>query len=222
MFSIDSWIMKTCPIPVWPRALTQWLTTAAIPVVRPWWRKNAAHLLPVQKACCLAIACGARDKPGTDIYVFVQTVGFDLLVTKDAQEVRRFLAPNKGMVITNTRGDREGYTGVFSNSVHHTVLTDLEGEFVRVLDPMYRDGRYDSPGRKDKVRMEGNEVIALLPVISQDRMSRLYFLYSRDGGSVQKRGDSADSPALIDYRRQNGSLFNQTFKIKALLPFYWK
>lgn len=65
-------------------------------------------------------------------------------MTKDAQEVRRFLAPNKGMVITNTTGDREGYTGVFSNSVHHTVLTDLEGEFVRVLDPMYRDGRYDS------------------------------------------------------------------------------
>jgi len=99
MFSIDGWIMKTCPIPVWPRVLTQWLTTAAIPVVRPWWQENAAHLLPVQKACRLAIACGARDKPGTDIYVFVQTVGFDLLVTKDAQEVRRFLAPNKGALI---------------------------------------------------------------------------------------------------------------------------
>lgn len=142
--------------------------------------ENMLHIsFPVQEACRLAIACGARDKPGTDIYVFVQTVGLDLLVTEDAEEVRRFLVPNKGMVITNTRGDREGYTGVFSNSVHYTVLTDLEGEFVRVLDPMYRDGRYDSPGRKGKVRMEGNEAIALLSVISQDCMSRPYFLFSR-------------------------------------------
>jgi len=184
MFSIASWIMKTCPIPVQPRALALWPTTAAAPAARPCWRKTCCNIsFPVQEACHLAIACGARDKPGTDMHVFApafaQTVGLDLLVTEDAEEVRRFLAQNRGMVIANTRGDREGYTGVFSDSGHYIVLTDLEGEFVRVLDPMYRDGRYDSPGRKGKVRMEGNEAIALLSVISQDCMSRPYFLFSR-------------------------------------------
>ena len=37
------------------------------------------------------IACGARDKPGTDMYVFApafaETVGLNLLVTEDAAEV---------------------------------------------------------------------------------------------------------------------------------------
>ena len=146
--------------------------------------ENMLHIsFPVQEACRLAIACGARDKPGTDMHVFApafaQTMGLDLMVTEDTEEVRRFLAQSRGMVIANTRGDREGYTGVFSDSAHYIVLTDLEGEFVRVLDPMYRDGRYDSPGRKGKVRMEGNEAIALLSVISQDCMSRPYFLFSR-------------------------------------------
>ena len=51
--------------------------------------ENAAHLLPVQKACRLAIACGARDKPGTDIYVFVQTVGFGQQIEKILSGVQK-------------------------------------------------------------------------------------------------------------------------------------
>ena len=65
-----------------------------------------------------------------------------------------------------------------------------------MMDPMYRVGRYDIPGRKGKVRMEGNEAIALLSVISQDCMNRPYFLFSRSRKSEQKLEDSADSPAL--------------------------
>ena len=33
--------------------------------------ENMLHIsFPVQEACRLAIACGARDKPGTDMHVF--------------------------------------------------------------------------------------------------------------------------------------------------------
>ncbi len=134
-------------------------------------------------ACELAIACGAREKPGTDLYifapVFAEKVGLRLTVTEDAEMVRSFLRDKRGMVIANTRGDREGYTGVFSDSGHYIVLTDLEGDNVRVLDPMYRPGRFDIPGRKGKVTMEGNEAVASFSIIPEDCKNRPFFLFEK-------------------------------------------
>ncbi len=134
-------------------------------------------------ACRLAIACGARDKPGTDFYifapVFADKFGFSLQVTEDPKEAEAFLRSGKGMIIANTQGDREGYTGVFSDSGHYIVLTGLEQDTVRVLDPMYRPGRFDLPGRKGKVRMEGNEALASFSVITEDCKDRPYFLFSK-------------------------------------------
>ena len=100
-------------------------------------------------------------------------------MTEDVEEVREFLVRRQGMVIANTGGDRKGYTGVFSNSVHYIVLTDIEGDYVRVLDPMYRPGRFFIPGRKGKVCMEGNEAIALFSIIPQDCKNHPYYLFSK-------------------------------------------
>ena len=134
-------------------------------------------------ACELAIACGARDRPGTDLYifapVFAEKFGLRLTVTEDAALVHDFLAAHRGMVIANTQGDREGYVGVFSDSGHYIVLTDLEGEKVRVLDPMYRPGRFDIPGRAGKVRMEGNEAVADFSIIPEDCKDRPFFLFEK-------------------------------------------
>ena len=134
-------------------------------------------------ACELAIACGAREKPGTDLYifapVFAEKVGLRLTVTEDAEMVHSFLRDKRGMVIANTRGDREGYTGVFSDSGHYIVLTDLEGDNVRVLDPMYRPGRFDILGRKGKVTMEGNEAVASFSIIPEDCKNRPFFLFEK-------------------------------------------
>jgi hypothetical protein len=42
---------------------------------------------------------------------------------------------------------------------------------------MYRPGRFDIPGRKGKVRMEGNEAFADASVIREDCMHRPFFLF---------------------------------------------
>jgi len=136
-------------------------------------------------ACDLAIACGAREKPGTDLYifapVFAQKVGLTVRHTEDADEALRFLQAGKGLVIANTQGDRprDGWIGVFSDCGHYIVLAGAEGETVRVWDPMYRPGRYDIPGRKGKVRMNGNEAIADFEIIRQDCWDRPYFLFEK-------------------------------------------
>lgn len=138
-----------------------------------------------EEACKMAIDCGAREKPGTDLYrfspVFAAHFGMQVTCTEDAEEVRAFLAAKRGLVIANTYGDRpeDGWIGVFSDSGHYIVLAGLEGNTVRVWDPMYRPGRFDKPGRAGKVRMEGNEAFADFDVIREDCYHRPFFLFEK-------------------------------------------
>ena len=84
-------------------------------------------------ACELAIACGAREKPGTDLYifspVFAQKVGLNVTVTEEADDALAFLRAGRGLVIANTQGDRpkDGWIGVFSDSGHYIVLAAARG-----------------------------------------------------------------------------------------------
>ncbi|MBR6499716.1 MAG: C39 family peptidase [Clostridia bacterium] len=140
---------------------------------------------PPEEACRLAIECGAREKPGTDLYrfspVFAERFGLNVTDTEDADEAKAFLKQKKGLVIANTYGDRpeDGWTGVFSDGGHYIVLAGIEGNTVKVWDPMYRPGRFDIPGRKGKVRMEGNEAFADFSVIREDCHDRPFFLFSK-------------------------------------------
>lgn len=136
-------------------------------------------------ACKLAIECGAREKPGTDFYIFApffaEHVGLKVRCTEDADQALAFLCEKRGLIIANTQGDRpeDGWIGVFSDCGHYIVLAGIEGNTVRVWDPMYRPGRYDVPGRKGKVRMEGNEAFADFEVIRQDCRDRPFFLFEK-------------------------------------------
>lgn len=138
-----------------------------------------------EDACEMAIACGAREKPGTDLYifspVFAEHFGMKVTCTEDADEAKAFLAARRGLVIANTYGDRpeDGWIGVFSDSGHYIVLAGIEGNTVRVWDPMYRPGRFDKPGRAGKVRMEGNEAFADFDIIREDCRHRPFFLFEK-------------------------------------------
>ena len=137
-------------------------------------------------ACRMALACGAREESGTDLYkfapVFADHTGLSVRHTEDADEALRFLREGRGLVIANTRGDRpeDGWTGVFSDCGHYIVLAGIEGNTVRVWDPMYRPGRYDVPGRKGKVAMDGNEASADFEIIRQDCHGRPFFLFEKE------------------------------------------
>ncbi len=140
-------------------------------------------LFPPEEAAKMAKACGAREGFGTamDIFApaFSQAFGLRVTVTEDAQAALRFLQFQRGLVIANTLGDREGWTGVFSDSRHFIVLCQVDGEEAAVWDPMYRPGRYDVPGRKGKVRMDGTTAYANFDVIRMDCHTRPYYLFEK-------------------------------------------
>ena len=138
---------------------------------------------PPEEGALLAKACGAREGFGTDLYiyapVFAARFGLQTRNTEDGKEALRFLQEGRGMVIANTYGDRPEHTGVFSDSGHYIVLASARGTEVQVWDPMYREGsgRYDVPGRKGKVRLDGVSAYADFSEIEQDCYQRPYFLF---------------------------------------------
>lgn len=142
---------------------------------------------PPEESAKLAKACGAREGFGTNLYiyapVFAERFGLNVRDTEDADEALRFLQEGRGMVIANTQGDRpaDGYIGVFSNSGHYIVLAGAEGTTVRVWDPMYKEGsdRFDIPGRRGKVRLDGTDAYADFSIIREDCKDRPYFLFSK-------------------------------------------
>ncbi|MBR3505010.1 MAG: C39 family peptidase [Clostridia bacterium] len=140
---------------------------------------------PPEESAKFFLACGARADVGTNLYVASKAVAarFGLAVrdTEDAGEAYDFLAAGRGMVIANTYGDRpeEGYIGVFSDSGHYVLVVGVEGEKARVLDPMYRPGRFDVPGRAGKVRMEGNLAVADFSILASDCWHRPFFLFEK-------------------------------------------
>ena len=138
---------------------------------------------PPEEAAKLAKACGARETFGTNFYIYAKGLAehFNLNVidTEDAEEAMQFLRDKKGYVVANTYGDREDYIGVFSDSGHYVLITGIEDDIISVLDPMYRPGRFDKPGRKEKVRMDGTTAYAHWTVIRDDCRERPFFLFSK-------------------------------------------
>lgn len=138
---------------------------------------------PPEESAKFAKQSGAREGFGTNMYIYsvplAERFGLEVRSTEDIDEALSFLREERGMVIANVKGDREGYIGVFADSGHYILLPEVSGELVAVLDPMYRPGRYDLPGRAGKVRMEGTLAWTSPEVIKNDCQSRPYFLFEK-------------------------------------------
>ena len=143
--------------------------------------------LPPEECAKLAKASGARETVGTNFFILApylaQRAGLNYRVEWDPGKVLRFLQQKNGMVVANTQGDRkqDGYTGVFSDSGHYIVLAGAQQRTVKVWDPMYKQGsdRYDVPGRRGKVVLDGNDAYADFSVIEEDCRDRPYFLFEK-------------------------------------------
>ena len=140
-------------------------------------------IFPIEVSAKFAKNSGAREGFGTNMVILAPALAseFNLKVTPtlDTNEVKDFLRNKKGLVIANTIGDREDWIGVFSDGRHYIVLTSLEDNIVGVLDPMYKEGRYDIEGRKGKVRMDGYTAYADFSVVENDCLGKTYYMFEK-------------------------------------------
>ena len=129
----------------------------------------ADRLLPncafgLEDALELSYACGANGYKGTTYTVFApvfaEKLGLRLEMTCNPQRLRYCLETG-GAAALHTKGNQEGHIGVFSTVGHWVTAIGVEPDGrIAVLDPAYKEGRYDREGRKGLVEVK-HGVIAL-------------------------------------------------------------
>ena len=91
---------------------------------------------------------------------FAQRMGLTYEPTNDLERLRYCLRTG-GAAIAYISGDRDGYIGLFSHGGHYIAVIDEEPDGrLAILDPSYKENKYEEEGRAGKVEMKCG-VIAL-------------------------------------------------------------
>ena len=89
----------------------------------------------------------------TFIPTFAQELGLDYEMTNDPERLLYCLRTG-GVAVCHTKGNREGYTGVFSIGGHYFLAINEERDGrIATLDPAYVEGRYSGEGKDGLVEM---------------------------------------------------------------------
>lgn len=151
----------------------------------------ADRLLPncefgLEDAIALSYSVGANCLPGTywKIYVpaFAEKMGLAYQYTNDPEELLDCLRTG-GAALCVVNGDEDGRVGLFTHDKHYIALIGQEPDGrVAILDPSYKEGKFEEPGRQGKVEMT-NGVIALcsIQVLMEETEGReqRFFLFRR-------------------------------------------
>lgn len=128
-------------------------------------------------AVSLSYEVEANHNKGTDYKrfapAFAEKMGLRWESTNDPEKLRACLRTG-GAAVAHIGGDREGHIGVFSHGGHYVaVVAEEEDGRVVILDPSYKEGKYEEEGRKGLVELK-NGVIALchMDVLEADTANR--------------------------------------------------
>lgn len=140
-------------------------------------RLLVSHNFDLRAALRLSYDSNANALRGTDYKVFAPAfaahMGFRYESSSDIEDLRRCLRTG-GAAVAHIGGDREGHIGVFSRGGHYVAVINEEpdGRFA-VLDPSYKENKFEVEGRQGKVELK-NGVIALCApeVLIEDTANR--------------------------------------------------
>lgn len=126
----------------------------------------------------------ANAERGTDLKILGPAVaekfGLTLEMTSSIERLKDHVSRG-GMAIANSGGDREGYTGVFTHGGHYILVVSIDGDEACILDPSYKEGKYEEPGRDGKAKERDGFVYCSLDVLAEDCANRepAYYLFAR-------------------------------------------
>lgn len=123
----------------------------------------ADRLLPncefgLKEALRLAYDTEANWKTGTSYArfapAFAEKMGLKLEATKDPEKLRHCLRTGGAAVIL-IDGDYEGHIGIFTHIGHYiTAINEEPDGRIALLDPSYKEGKFEEEGRQGKVEMK--------------------------------------------------------------------
>ena len=115
------------------------------------------NTLGIEECVKLSEDNGANLGRGTDMRflgpVVAELYGLEYSETSDVYEMLEHLK-NGGEAIEILIGMQNDKIGLFSRLRHYITLVSFDGKEVGVLDPSYKEGKYDVEGRKGRVRVE--------------------------------------------------------------------
>ena len=132
----------------------------------------------------LSRALRANRKPGTDLKILGPAVAekfdLDFETTDDVEKLVEHLQKG-GKAIANSGGDREGHVGVFTHGGHYIEILSVNGDEACILDPSYKEGKYEEEGRQGKVKTDAPFVYCSLEVLMEDCANRspAFYLFKR-------------------------------------------
>lgn len=111
----------------------------------------------------LAYDTNSNHKLGTDYKIFApalaEQLGLTLEMTGDPERLRHCLRTG-GAAVVHSRGDREGYIGVFTHGKHYiTAIGEEPDGRIAILDPSYKKGKFDEEGRRGKIEVKPGELL---------------------------------------------------------------
>ena len=116
-----------------------------------------ARTLPLETCIQYAERSGANREIGTRMKYLgpfvAQLYDLDYTATNDVQQLIRHLQ-NGGEAAVNVGGDHDDHVGLFSHKGHYIVAVSTDGEEVCILDPSYKEGKFDEEALKGKVRVQ--------------------------------------------------------------------
>ena len=126
----------------------------------------------------------ANREPGTEMKLLgpltAERFNLDYKETDSVGELIAHLQ-NGGMAVVNVGGDREGHTGVFSHGGHFILAVAFVDGEICILDPSWKEGKFDEDGRKGFVREVAPYLYCAPEVLVRDTENRTpgYYLFSR-------------------------------------------
>ena len=113
--------------------------------------------LSIDECIRLVYHVGASRQVGTRMRILgpalADRFGLGFQATKDMEQVKACLQKG-GRVIINVGGNHDEYIGLYSHTGHYILAVSYDGEKLCILDPSYKEGKYEVEGRQGKVRVD--------------------------------------------------------------------
>lgn len=143
--------------------------------------------LSLEECVRLAVESGAsHNNPGTEMLklapVVCEKFGLEFVATNSVSELLQHLHRG-GEAMIRTGGDREGYVGLFSRGRHYVTVISANENEICVLDPSFKEGKYDKEGRKENVRVDFPYLYCNADLLEQEIIGQQFgfYLFKRKG-----------------------------------------
>ena len=106
--------------------------------------------------------------------------GMEYRSTDKIEEALRHLQQG-GEVIINVGGSHDAHIGIYSKGGHYILAIGYDGEHLCILDPAYREGKFDADHCKGRVLVDAPFTYCAPELIVEDTQNRAtpYYLFSR-------------------------------------------